>query len=163
MHRFALLTFSALALFALQTGILPFFLDEPFRPNLPLIIVVCLGLRSEWTGAGVAAYGIGLLQDCFSGLYFGLNAFTCLIVFLVLRALADNLYASRTSVLLFCVAIATAGVGLMHILLLTLFSVGQGIYAPVLFYLLPQVTINAFVASLVPLFSPLQQSEGEQQ
>lgn len=138
-----------LSMLILQSTIIPAFIADPFKPNLLLIMVVYLGLRATRLGYAVAAYGIGLVHDTFSGLYLGLNAFAYLATFMLLHHLAERLYADRTSVLIFCVAVATAGVALVHIVFLSLFLTAPGIYASVLLNLLPQMAVNALMASLV--------------
>lgn len=134
-----------------QWTLIPTFVADPFKPNLLLIMVVYLGLRAERPVTGVWVYGMGLLQDAFSGLYFGLNAFAFLAVFMLLRHLAGRLYAQRANVLIFCVSVATVGVAFIHLLFLSLFMAAPGVYSSILVNLIPQVAVNALVASLVPM------------
>ena len=138
-----------LTIIILQGTIIPTCIADPFKPNLLLIMVVYLGLRSERLTTALWAYGIGLVHDAMSGLYLGLNAFAYLATFMLLHHLAERLYAGRASVLIFCVAVATAGVALVHVVFLSLFLTAPGIYASVVVNLLPQMAVNALVASLV--------------
>lgn len=144
----------ALSALLLQVTVMPAFVADPFRPNLLLVIVVYLGLRSTHLSHAVWAYALGLVHDVFSGIYLGLNAFAYLATFMLLHHLAERLYVDRTNVLIFCVAVATAGVALVHVLFLSLFLTAPGIYASVLINLLPQMAVNALAASLVP-FLPI--------
>jgi rod shape-determining protein MreD len=138
-----------LSLLILQSTIIPAFIADPFKPNLLLVMVVYLGLRATRLGYALAAYGIGLVHDTFSGIYLGLNAFAYLATFMLLHHLAERLYADRTSVLIFCVAVATAGVAMVHVIFLSLFLTAPGIYASVFINLVPQMVVNALMASLV--------------
>ena len=61
----------------LQMTILPSYIADPFKPNLLIIVVTYLGLRGGGK-EGVIAFGLGLLQDCYSGVYLGLNGFSYL-------------------------------------------------------------------------------------
>ena len=51
-----------LAIIILQGTIIPACIADPFRPNLLLIMVVYLGLRSEHLSAAFWSYGIGLVH-----------------------------------------------------------------------------------------------------
>ena len=59
-----------------QVTLFPAYVLDPFQPNLLIILVVYLGLRSTARFGGPAAFVLGLLQDCFSGIYLGLNGFS---------------------------------------------------------------------------------------
>lgn len=148
---YAILVFTALVL---QVTLLPAYLAAPFQPNLLIIFVVFMGLR-EPMGWGAAAYLLGLVHDCFSGLYLGLNGFSYLLTFLVLRLVADRLFTDRRSLMILGVFSATIANGLMNLILLLLFSAAGGLYETLLESLVPQALINALVASLVFSFSPL--------
>ena len=150
-----------LILAILQGTVIPACIADPFRPNLLLIMVVYLGLRSERLSTAFWVYGIGLLHDVQSGLYLGLNAFAYLATFMLLHHLAERLYADRVTVLIFCVAVATAGVALVHVFFLSLFLTAPGIYASVIVNLLPQIAVNSLMASLVP-FLPVVGRKVEQ-
>jgi rod shape-determining protein MreD len=134
----------------LQLTVIPEFIADPFKPNLLLVLVVHLGLRSSHQAAIGGAYALGLVHDALSGIYLGLNAFAYLATFMVLQHLAGRLYAHRSNVLIFCVIVATVGVAVIHLLFLSLFLTAPGIYATVAIHLLPQMAVNALVASLVP-------------
>jgi len=138
----------------LQGTVIPTFIADPFKPNLLLVLVVYLGLRSERLATAGGAYCLGLLHDSLSGLYLGLNAFAYLATFVLLQHLAGRLYVHRANVLIFCVMAATGGVALVHVVFLSLFLTAPGIYVSVAIGLVPQMAVNALVASLVP-FLPI--------
>lgn len=148
---YAILVFAALVL---QVTLLPAYVADPFKPNFLIVFVVFMGLR-EPVGWGAAAYFLGLVHDCFSGLYLGLNGFSYLTIFLVLRLVADRLFTDRRSLMIVGVFTATVANGLMNLVLLILFSAAGGIYETLLESLVPQALVNALVASLVFSFSPL--------
>ena len=138
-----------------QGTILPAYLADPFKPNLLILALAYLGLRQGgWYGA-LLAFFLGLTADCFSGLYLGLSAFSFLSVYLLLRKLADRLYTDSLYLMVLVVFAATFVNGLVHLVLLLLFSVAPGVYTTLLAGLLPQALVNALTASLlfgIPVF-----------
>lgn len=154
MIKYVWYTIVVFAALVLQVTLLPASVADPFQPNLLIIFIVYMGLR-ESVGWGVAAYLLGLVHDSFSGLYLGLNGFSYLIIFLVLRTVADRLFTDRRSLMILGVFAATIGNALLNLLLLALFSAAEGIYETLLQSLVPQGLVNALVASVVFTFTPL--------
>ena len=143
------------ALVLLQTSVLPQYLATPYKPDLLQILMVFLALRAPVSTSLPAAYGLGLLKDCLSGLYLGLNAFSFLIVFLVLKALSDRLYVQNALLLVLTVSLSTLATMLINTVLLTIFSEANGIVSSMMTVTLPHLLMNAFVASLVAAFPEL--------
>ena len=137
-----------LAACLLQMTLLPRYLLDPFQPNLIIVLVVYLGLKMPHRLAGVAAFGLGLLQDSFSGIYLGLHAFSYLCIYTLLSGLADRLYTDNRALFVLVVFLATVFSALLNLLMLTIFSVSKGVYASLLPALIPQALVNALVASL---------------
>ncbi len=148
----------ALALL-LQVTVFPVYLEDSFRPNLLMVVVVYLGLRVTMRGGWCLAFFIGLLQDCFSGLYLGLNGFTFLAIYLFLKTVADYLYSDSRFLMLLVVFVATVVAGLLELLLLLLYSTADGLYATLLPQLFPQALVNTLCASLVTLHSSPKAAE----
>jgi rod shape-determining protein MreD len=132
----------------LQVTVLPAHLADPFKPNLLILIVTYLGLKSGRSG-GLAAFSLGLIQDCFSGIYLGLNAFCYLCHFIVLHMLSNRLYTGSRFLMVFVVFLATIANGVLHLFMMMLFSTAEGIYATLLTDLVPQAITNAVFASLI--------------
>lgn len=134
----------------LQTSILPAFFEDPFKPNLMIILVAYLALRVDtpFIGAGVA-YSLGLIQGVFSGIYFGLAGISLLLIYALLRKLADQLYTDSDHLMVVVVFFATIIDAFVSMLLLLLFAAPSGIYSVFLTTLLPQAVVNAFVTSLI--------------
>jgi len=139
----------------LQVTLLPFFLDDPYRPNLLLIVVSYMGLRSRSLLAGGAIVLIGIAQDCFSGIYLGLHSFTYLCLYILLSHIASQLYTDRRLLMILVVFCGTIASGIMSLVLLLIFSTATGIYASLLPALIPQGLVNALVASVVFSFPAL--------
>jgi rod shape-determining protein MreD len=156
--RFFKIAALVLAAVLLQMTILPRYLQDPFQPNLLIILVVVLGLKLEHRFAALASFSLGLLQDSFSGIYLGLHAFSYLCLYTLLSKLADRLYTDNRALLVLVVFLATFMCALMNLLMLTIFSVSKGIYLSVLPGLIPQALVNALAASLFFMF-PLPVSE----
>ncbi|ACM21821.1 cell shape-determining protein MreD, putative [Geotalea daltonii FRC-32] len=138
-----------IAVLLLQTTVFPYYLLAPFHPNLLVIMVVYLGLRSKSPFGALAAFSLGLLHDCFSGIYFGLNGFSYLCIFHALHKTADRLYTDSRYLMVLTVFFATIVTGLFNMLLLFIFSAANGIYATLLSSLIPQALVNALIASLI--------------
>ncbi len=134
---------------AMQASILPLYLEPAFSPDLLLLLMVYLALRAPTRLSLPAAYGLGLLKDCLSGIYLGLNGLSFLVVYLLLKSVAERLYVQSCLLFVLTVAAATVGAIVMNGLLLLLFSQGTGLFATLLPLIVPQLLVNAFVASLV--------------
>jgi len=133
----------------LQMTLLPRYLLDPFQPNLILILVVYLGLKLPHRFAGLAAFGLGILQDSFSGIYLGLHAFSYLCIYTLLSEVADRLYTDNRALFVLVVFLATLFSALLNLLMLLIFSVSKGVYASLLPALIPQALVNALIASLI--------------
>lgn len=141
----------------LQAAILPVFLDTPFRPDLLLVITVFVALRGSFQSGTPLAWILGLIKDVFSGLYLGLNAFTFLIIFLVIKSVADRLYAESGFLFVVTVVTATLVCITANFILLLMFTKTPGIAYSMSSALVPNLLINAFAASLIalmPCFTP---------
>ena len=152
----------ALLALALQVTVFPAYIRDPFKPNLMIVLITYLALRGNLvlTG-GVLAYTLGLAQDCYSGIYLGLNGFTFLFIYVLLRKIADQLYTDSNQLMVVVVFIATVVNGVLQLLLLLLFYAASGTYASVVSGLIPQALVNALAASLLfGLFPFVQLEEG---
>jgi len=136
----------------LQTSVLPNYLVSLYKPDLLLVLMVFLALRAPITTSLPAAYGLGLLKDCLSGFYFGLNAFSFLVVYLVLKMLSDRLYVQNSFLMVLTVSASTVATMLINVLLLSIFSESTGLVSSLMTALIPHLLMNAFIASLVAVF-----------
>ena len=148
MIRYLKITGWVLGALLLQMTLLPRYLQDPFQPNLIIILVVYLGLKMPHRFSGVAAFSLGILQDSFSGIYLGLHGFSYLCLYTLLSEVADRLYTNNRALFVLVVFLATLGSALLNLLMLTIFSVSNGIYVSLLPALIPQALVNALVASL---------------
>ena len=142
----------------LESSVFPLYFSSEFKPDLLLIIMIYMALRAEVKYSLPTAYTLGLLKDCMSGLYLGLNAFSFLSIYLVIKALSDRLYVQSSLLFVLTVSIATVSSILVNYLLLAIFSQASGLFPLMLSALLPSLLVNAFVASLIsslPKFSAL--------
>jgi rod shape-determining protein MreD len=142
-----------------QITLIPAFLADPLRPNLLLVTVVWLGLSAPVIRGVILSYLMGLVQDCVSGLYLGLNAFSYLVAFLVLNNISHRLYTDSRYLITIAVFSATLASGILQMLMLILFSSADGVYASFLISLIPQALVNSLAASL--LFDLFESSETE--
>lgn len=153
MNRRSVLLLISAVVFAvvLQATVFPIHIATPFKPDLLLIIMVYLALRSSFEFGTPLAWLLGLLKDVFSGLYLGLNAFSFLIVFLVIKSVADRLYAESGLLFVVTVVVATLISFTANMLLLLMFTKNPGIAYSMITGLIPHLLVNSFVASLVAL------------
>ena len=148
MIRYLKIAGLVLAALLLQMTLLPRYLQDPFQPNLIIILIVYLGLKLPHRFAGVAAFFLGILQDSFCGIYLGLHAFSYLCIYTVLSEVSDRLYTDNRALLVLVVFLATFVSALLNLLMLVIFSVSKGVYASLLPALIPQALVNALVASI---------------
>lgn len=140
----------------LQFIILPAYLEDPFRPNLVLILVAYRSLRSSRSlVGGLCAYAAGLVCDTFSGIYFGLAGISMLLLYLLLTAVADQFYAESTKLLVLVVFFATLLDALLTLILISLFSVDPGVYASILKSMVPRAVTTAGVTLMITVSLPL--------
>ncbi|MBJ6723530.1 rod shape-determining protein MreD [Geomesophilobacter sediminis] len=157
MTKYLKITALVLIALLLQTTLLPAYLVDPFQPNLLIILVVYLGLKLPHRLGPAAALSLGILQDCYSGLCFGLQAFSYLCIYLLLAEISDRLFTDNRLLLVIVVFLATVLNALLNLVMLIVFSVSQGIYASVLPAIIPQALVNALAASILfnlPLPAP---------
>jgi rod shape-determining protein MreD len=144
----------------LQTSVLPVHVAGPFKADLFLVATVYLALRSSVASGALLAWSLGLIKDVFSGLYLGLNAFSFLIIFLVIKSISDLLYAESGELFVVTVSVATLACVTVNLILLLMLTSTPGISYSMTAGLLPHLLANAFAASLVtllPVFSSPQE------
>lgn len=162
MLRTLFITLLMFLLLILQVTVLPYFLREPFVPNLLLLLVVYLGVKEEVGLIGtLLAFCQGLLLDTFSGIYLGLSGFSFLVIYLVLRLLRDQLYTDSSTLMVVVAFLATLAHGVLSLLLLLLFSAAGGIFPTLLAALIPQALVSALVASLITTATSFRLQEVE--
>ena len=144
----------------LQASVLPVHVAGSFKPDLLLVAMVCLALRGSIASGALLAWLLGLIKDVFSGLYLGLNAFSFLIIFLVIKSISDRLYAESSELFVVTVSAATLACVTANLILLLMLTSTPGISYSMSASLLPHLLANAFAASLVtllPIFSSQQE------
>jgi rod shape-determining protein MreD len=145
----------------LQTSVLPVHVAVPFKPDLLLVATVYLALRGPVVQGALQAWTLGLIKDVFSGLYLGLNAFSFLIIFLVIQSISDLLYAESGELFVVTVSAASLACVIVNLILLLMLTYTPGITYSMTAGLLPHLLVNAFAASLVtllPVFSSPQEA-----
>jgi rod shape-determining protein MreD len=122
--------------------------------------MVYIALRYSVTQGVFPAWFLGLIKDVFSGLYLGLNAFSFLIIFLVIKSISDLLYAESSELFVVTVSAATLACMTSNLILLLMLTSTPGISYSMTASLFPHLLANAFAASLVallPVFSSPQE------
>lgn len=130
----------------LQATLFPAHFPDPFKPNLMIMFIVYMGFMENSRWGGIGSFLLGLVQDSLSGIYFGLNGFSYLLVFIILKAVSHRLYTDSRPVMVLAVFLATVVSGLASLLLLAVFLIAPGLYSTILSDLIPQGLINALIA-----------------
>ena len=135
-----------------QVNIFPAYLADPFKPNVLLIFVVCLGFRSSLRFGAPGSFLLGLLQDSFSGMYFGLNAFSFLFIFILYHVVAARLYTGSKTLLVLGTVLAVFINASVQFLLLLVFSASDGAFFAIFGVIFPQALTTALVSVLIAQF-----------
>jgi rod shape-determining protein MreD len=143
----------------LQVAFFPTHFPDPFKPNLMIMFIVYMGFMENSRWGGIGSFLLGLVQDSLSGIYFGLNGFSYLLIFIVLKAVSHRLYTDSRSVMVLAVFLATVINALVSLLLLAVFFIAPGLYSTILSNMVPQGLINAFIAYLSFKILPLRKRE----
>lgn len=143
------LVFLVISAIVLQVTFFPAHFAEAFKPNLLLTFVVYLGLRENMRWGGGFAFLLGLVQDSLSGIYFGLNGFAFLLIFVILKTLSHRLYTDSRALFVVGVFLASLFQAFLNLLLLGVFSIAEGMYSSVLSSILPHSLLNAVFGGVV--------------
>jgi rod shape-determining protein MreD len=139
----------AIAGIMLQFVILPAHLADPFKPNLLISCVVYLGFNGRLRSGALVSFLMGLLQDSLSGIYFGLDAFSYLLLFLLYNETANRLYTGSRTLMVLGTFIATIiNAGIQFVLLLIFSELGDG-SGSFLSGVIPQGAVNALASALI--------------
>ncbi len=132
-----------------QSVVFPAYLAEAFRPCVLLVFVVYLGFRAGMRVGAPASFALGLLQDTLSGIYFGLNGFSYLLVFLLYNEVSERLYTGSRLLMMLGAFLATVITAMSHLVLLLVFSASQGAYASIIGAIIPQAVVNTVVSGIL--------------
>jgi rod shape-determining protein MreD len=150
MFRLVRLSLYLVVILLLQVSLLPAWLEDPFKPNLFVILVCYIALREEGMVTGALfTYFSGLLLSAFSGLYFGLPGISYLLIYLFLKRISDQLYTESNHLIVFAVFAASVFDTLVSLLLISLFSSSSGIYGSFLSNMIPQAAVTSLVAAVI--------------
>ncbi len=138
----------------LQVNVFPAYLADPFKPNVLLVFVVYLGFRVVFRFGAPSSFLLGLIQDTFSGLYFGLSAFSYLLIFIIYNEAAARLYTGSRALMVLGTFLAIVMNACIQFLLLLLFSSSDGAFSSIFGAILPQGLATALVAAAVFLLFP---------
>jgi rod shape-determining protein MreD len=137
-----------------QVNIFPAYLADPFKPNVLLIFVAYFGFRAGFRFGAPCSFLLGLLQDSFSGIYFGLNAFSYLLIFTLYHEVAARLYTGSRTLLVLGTVLAIVINASIQFLLLLLFSSSDGAFSSIFGAILPQGLATALVSVCVVILFP---------
>lgn len=99
MKRCLLYVGTACVFLLLQSTFFPLFLDARWRPNLILILVLLLAVRERPVPAMLTVMLLGALLDSLSGTTIGLHIAACLVVFILIRLVAEKLNVESPALL----------------------------------------------------------------
>nr|HOP41128.1 rod shape-determining protein MreD [Geobacteraceae bacterium] len=142
-----------------QVNVFPAYLADPFKPNVLLVFVVFMGLRAGFRFGALSSFLFGLVQDTFSGLYFGLNAFSYLLIFTLYHEVATRLYTGSRLLMILCTFLAVVLNACVQYLLLLVFSSSEGAFSSIFAAVFPQGLTTALVAASLFFLFPHAFSE----
>ncbi|KIH76832.1 rod shape-determining protein MreD [Geoalkalibacter ferrihydriticus] len=147
-----------------QTALFPRFLPLSTRPDLFILLIVCLSLSQNTLRGALIAWGLGGLKDVFAGQTLGLHGFVFLITFFLIKGTERRL---NTESSLLLVLLVFAGVliegGLTAVTLLILDDVGRS-WQIILRHIPMQALVSSAVAcALLALMFWLQRRTGLKQ
>jgi len=144
----------------LQSTFFPFFLDARWRPNLMLILVLLLAIREKPVPAMLTVMLLGAFLDSLSGTTIGLHVAACLVIFIMIRLLAEKLNVESPALLV----LVLIGANFIHGLLVAFFMTTYSDLATILYLLattLAQQTLSTLlVFFMLIVFSPRGLLEG---
>ncbi|MBW6509387.1 MAG: rod shape-determining protein MreD [Desulfuromonadales bacterium] len=122
MNRCLLYLVAAGVFLLLQSTFSPLFLEARWRPNLMLILVVLLALRERPVPAMLTVMLLGAFLDSMSGTTIGLHVAACLVVFILIRLLADKLNVESPALLMLMLIGANVVHGLLVAFIMTTYA-----------------------------------------
>jgi len=122
MNRCSLYLVAACAFLLLQSTFFPLFLDARWRPNLIIILVLLLAIRERPVPAMLTVMLLGALLDSLSGTTIGLHIAVCLVVFILIRLVAEKLNVESPALLVLVLIGAVFAHGLLVAFIMTTYS-----------------------------------------
>ena len=145
-----------IVLVVVQTSILPQFFTTAFKPDLLLVLVVIMALRGGDGGGIIGSFLLGLVKDCNSSIYFGLNGFSFLVVFFLLRMMSGRLFVQSGTLISLCACGSLLVAMVSNLVLLSIFSESPGLFFSMMRGLIPALLMQALAsAAMVPLVQSL--------
>ena len=133
--------------FVVQVTILPIMLPYYFKPDLLLLFLVYISLHEDSENILFLAVFLGLIKDVTSGLYFGMNTLSYIMVYMAIKLFASKIYSQGYYAFITVVALSTFANLTVNLFLLLFTDVASSIYI-FMKTILSQVLINTFLASL---------------
>ncbi len=106
----------------LQSTFFPLFVEARWRPNLLLILVLLLAVRERSIPAMFTAMLLGAFLDSLSGTTIGLHIAACLVVFILIRLVAEKLNVESPALLILMLIGAVFVHGLLVAFIMTTYS-----------------------------------------
>lgn len=106
----------------LQSTFFPLFLEARWRPNLILILVLLLAVREKPVPAMLTVMLLGACLDSLSGTTIGLQIAACLVVFILIRLVAEKLNVESPALLVLILIGAIFVHGLLVAFIMTTYS-----------------------------------------
>ena len=91
----------------IQTSVLPYLTIGDIKPDLVVVIVIYLGLMKGPQIGCLSGFFFGLLEDTYSGMFLGANAFTKTITGFLFGQVGKRLYTQSLFTHILCVGIGT--------------------------------------------------------
>ena len=95
MKKFGRLALFVIALYVLQTSLLPMIAYRGISPDLMLLLTVSFAFLRGVRQGGLMGFATGLLQDLASGTFLGINAFTRMLLGMFFGRFSDRVFKEQ--------------------------------------------------------------------
>jgi len=95
MRKFGRLALFVIALYVLQTSLLPMIAYRGISPDLMLLLTVSFAFLRGGRQGGLMGFSVGLLQDLASGTFLGINAFTRMLLGMFFGRFSDRVFKEQ--------------------------------------------------------------------
>ena len=95
MRKFGRLALFVIALYVLQTSLLPMIAYRGICPDLMLLLTVSFAFLRGGRQGGLMGFSVGLLQDLASGTFLGINAFTRMLLGMFFGRFSDRVFKEQ--------------------------------------------------------------------
>jgi rod shape-determining protein MreD len=142
-------TLSVIAAFILQTTVLQNIAIMDIKPNVMLILVVCIGFIKGGTDGLYVGIISGLLHDCYYSSYIGSNLFLYSVIGYFVGSICNNFYKENILAPMITTAIASFCYDFLYYVINILLKGYTGILYFLRWIIVPSVVYNCLFSFII--------------